>query len=188
MEQIYLKTREEWRSWLSRNHDRSAGVWLIAYRKGTGKPTLEYESALEEAICYGWIDSLVRKLDETRFMRKFTPRRSGSRWSWSNRERAERLIELGRMAPPGLEKVTDAKESGLWDLTGRPEIPPGIPPELERVLEDNSRAREFFDSLAPSYRKDYIGWIASAKRSETRKRRAAEAEAMLEQGRKPGLK
>ncbi|MGD8499346.1 MAG: YdeI/OmpD-associated family protein [Phycisphaerales bacterium] len=188
MKQLYVTNRDEWRDWLSRHHATEAGIWLIFYKKETSRPTIPYEDAVQEALCFGWIDSIIKKIDAARYARKFTPRKDNSRWSALNKKRAGKTIKEGRMTAVGLAKIRTAKKTGLWDEDPRPQISLEIPPEFAKALNDNKKARETFDKLAPSYRKHYIGWIAVAKRPETKKRRIEEAIALLEKGKKLGLK
>ena len=188
MKKLYLDNSEDWREWLSRFHNRETEVWLVFYKKGSGKPTLEYEQALEEALCFGWIDSIIRNIDEVSYARKFTPRKDDSIWSASNKRRVKKLLEEGKMTDIGLAKIDAAKISGWWDKKDRPNVSLDIPPEFEQALSKNNKAREYFDTLAPGYRKQYILWIAVAKRNETKKRRIEESVALLERGEKLGLK
>ena len=188
MKQIYVTDREQWRNWLTEHHAGEAGVWLIFYKKQTRKPTIGYEDAVEEALCFGWIDSIIKKIDETKYVRKFTPRKNKSIWSALNRKRANKMIKEGRMTDVGLAKIKAAKKSGLWEKDGRPLISLDVPPELAKALAKNKKARENFDKLALSYRRQYIGWIAVAKRAETKKRRIEESIALLEKGKKLGMK
>lgn len=188
MKEIYLKTRSEWRNWLEKNHDKSAGVWLIFYKKHSGAHSLEYNASVEEALCFGWIDSIIKKVDDERYVRKFTPRKPDSRWSELNRGRVEKLMKQGLMTGPGIASVKEARENGQWKGAARPVISFEIPEELERALAKNKKARAFFDQLAPSYRKRFTGWISMAKRNETRDRRVRESIALLEKGKKLGLK
>ena len=188
MKHVYVKTREEWRDWLSQNHHRNTGIWLVFYKKHTGKPSLEYEAAVEEALCFGWIDSIIKKIDEDRYVRKLTPRKPKSRWSELNKKRIRKLETQGFMTKAGMARVSEAKESGLWDKTGGPSISFAVPLELARALDANAKAKRFFDQLAPSYQKQVIGWIAVAKRQETKDRRVRESIARLERGEKLGMK
>lgn len=188
MKQLYVDNRKEWRDWLRRNHNTSDGVWLVFYKKHTGKPSLDYDEAVEEALCFGWIDSIIKKLDEERYARKITPRNINSKWSDLNKKRVEKLDREGRMAAPGIDKVNAGRESGNWEKSNRPRMPDHIPELLQNELDKNAGAAEFFNRLAPSYRKQYIGWIASAKRADTRKRRVKEAVSLLEKGEKLGLR
>jgi len=188
MKQLYVTNRDQWREWLSVNHAANAGVWLVFYKKETSRPTIAYDTAVEEAICFGWIDSIIKKIDAGRYARKFTPRTAKSKWSQLNKKRANKMIKQGRMTEIGLAMIKAAKKTGLWDKDPRPRISLDIPPEFEKALARNKKAKESFDKLAPTYRKLYIGWIAVAKRPETKKRRIEESIALLEKGQKLGLK
>jgi len=162
-----------------RNHDRSAGIWLVFYKKHTGKPAIEYDAAVEEALCFGWIDSIIRKLDEERYARKITPRKADSRWSALNKKRAEKMIEQGLMTAPGRARINEAKRSGLWDRSARSAVSLDMPEEFEHELRHNTEAGKVFRQLAPSYQRQCTGWIAAAKRRETREKRIQEAIALL---------
>jgi len=186
--QLYVADREQWRDWLSKNHTTKAGVWLIFYKKETSRPTISYEAAVEEAICFGWIDGIIKKVDVARYARKFTPRSDKSKWSLLNKKRANKMIKEGRMTEIGLAKIKAAKKTGLWDKDARPQILFDIPPEFEKALARNKKAKENFDKLSASYRRHYIGWITVAKRPETKKRRINESIDLLEKGQKLGLK
>jgi len=189
MKQLYIPDRDQWRKWLTKNHDREeSGIWLVFYKKKTNKPSLEYEHAVEEAICFGWIDSIIKKIDEARYVRKFTPRKPGSFWSQLNKKRVAMMIKQGLMTKAGLEKVMIAKKEGFWDKDPRPTIPRDVPDEFAAALSKNKKAKENFDKLALTYRRHYIGWIVTAKRDQTKKRRIAESISLLEQGKKLGLK
>ena len=188
MKQLYFKTSDDWRKWLKINHDKENEVWLIFFKKEVGKPSIEYESAVEKALCFGWIDSIIKKLDDERYVRKFTPRRPNSRWSDSNKKRVRKLMRQGLMTKSGAAKVTEAKKSGLWEQSGQPEISFEIPREFESALVKNKKAKIFFNRLTLSYQKQFIGWISVAKRQETKDRRVGESIALLEQGTKLGLK
>jgi uncharacterized protein YdeI (YjbR/CyaY-like superfamily) len=188
MKQLYVTDREQWRNWLTEHHAVVNGVWLIFYKKETLKPTICYEDAVEEALCFGWIDSIIKKIDDKKYARKFTPRKDKSKWSALNKKRVNKMIKEGRMTDVGLAKIKAAKKSGLWEKDGRPRISFEVPPEFAKVLAKNKEARENFDKLAPSYRRQYIGWIAVAKRAETKKRRIKESIALLKKGKKLGMK
>ncbi len=188
MKQLYITNRNQWHNWLCEHHITGAGVWLIFYKKETSKPTIEYEDAVEEALCFGWIDSIIKKIDDERYARKFTPRKDGSKWSALNKKRANKMIKEGRMTNVGLVKIQTAKKTGLWEKDVRPQISFDIPPELAKALAQNKKAKKNFDKLAPSYRKQYIGWIKVAKRAETKKRRIEESLILLEKGKKLGMK
>ena len=187
MKSLYFKTPQEWRTWLKSNHDRETELWLIFYKNNI-RPTLDYESAVEEALCFGWIDSIIKKIDEKRFVRKFTPRKNRSKWSPSNKKRVERLIKSGRMTPIGLSKIKAAQKSGSWDESDRPVINFDPPEVFKKALNDNRKAKEFFGQLAPAYQKQFIGWIKVAKRQETIEKRISESIKLLEKGEKLSLK
>ena len=189
MNQVHVTTRSQWRRWLAAHHDREpGGIWLVFHRKESGKPSLVYEESVEEALCFGWIDSVIKKIDEEKYCRKFTPRKDSSCWSSSNKQRVKKVIKEGRMTRFGQAKVDAAKKLGLWERDLRPVISSEVPEDLSAALAGNSRAKEFFESLAPSYRKHFIGWIVTAKRPETRAKRVKESLALLEKRKKLGLK
>lgn len=188
MKQVYVKTRKEWRDWLNQNHDKSSGIWMVFYKKHTGKATLEYDDAVEEALCFGWIDSIIKKIDDEKYVRKLTPRKADSRWSELNKKRIRKLMKQGLLTEAGTMKVQEAKTSGLWDKPGSPQISLNSLREFECALAKNKKAKSFFDQLASSYQKQFIGWISAAKRQETKKRRLREAIALLERGEKLGMK
>jgi uncharacterized protein YdeI (YjbR/CyaY-like superfamily) len=189
MKNVYVKNRNQWRNWLEKNHDKEEkGIWLVFYKKKTNKPSLDYEDAVEEALCFGWIDSIIKKIDEEKYARKFTPRNDKSLWSELNKKRVNKMIKEGKMTDAGLAKIQKAKKTGLWQKEPRPQISLDMPPEFAKALAKNKKAKENFDALAASYRKYYIGWIAIAKRPQTKNRRIAESIALLEQGKKLGLK
>ncbi|MEW6412488.1 MAG: YdeI/OmpD-associated family protein [Candidatus Zixiibacteriota bacterium] len=188
MEELYLKTRGDWRKWLSKNRSRSEGVWLVFYKKGADRPSLEYDDAVEEALCFGWIDSVIKKIDDHKYVRKFTPRKPSSNWSDLNKKRVAKLVRTGLMTNAGLALVDEAKKSGQWDKPDPPSLPPDLPDEFKAALAKNKKAKTHFDNLAPSYKKQFIGWISFAKRPETRAKRVAESIALLERGEKLGMK
>ncbi|MBU1947450.1 MAG: YdeI/OmpD-associated family protein [Candidatus Eisenbacteria bacterium] len=173
---------------MKENHHRSKCIWLIFYKIHSGKALIPYEDAVEEALCFGWIDSIIKKIDADRYARKFTPRKDGSKWSELNKKRARKLIKQKRMLKAGMDKIKIAKENGEWNrpsLSGRP---PEVPAAFKAALAKNRKAKEFYARLAPSYQKQFIGWIASAKKGVTRDRRIKEAVYSLERGQKLGMK
>jgi uncharacterized protein YdeI (YjbR/CyaY-like superfamily) len=186
--QFAARDRRAWRAWLARNHARATEVWLVFYKRGTGRPTIGYEAAVEEGLCFGWIDGQKRSLDVERYAFRFTPRRRGSKWSASNLERAQKLIEAGRMQVAG-RAAYDARQSYPKEVLARlaaPEL--ALAPEVASVLRSRSRAWRNFEALAPGYRKQYVAWINAAKRPATRRKRLAEALELLTAGRKLGMK
>lgn len=170
---VHPKTRSEWRRWLQRNHANAKGAWLITYKKATGKPRVEYADAVEEALCFGWVDSHSKTIDEERSMLMFTPRNPKSAWSRPNKERIERLTKDGQMTEAGSRAVTAAKANGSWNALDSVEALI-VPADLEKALGRNKRAKEHFDAFPPSAKKTILWWIESAKRDETRQRRIAE--------------
>ena len=182
---LEVNTRSAWRKWLEKNHAHATELWLVFHKGGTGRPTLEYEAAVEEALCFGWIDSIVRRLDDEHFIRKFTPRKDAAKWSELNLKRFARMKEAGLVTEAGLRVYAPGKPL-------RPVAPArvkaAIPSELIVALRGNPKAGVFFDGLAQSYRNQYIGWISAAKRPETRAKRVAETVALLAKGQKLGLK
>jgi len=170
---IHPITRAEWRLWLENNHTRAEGVWLISYKKATGKPRFEYDEAVEEALCFGWIDSKPNKLDEERTMLWFAPRKPSTGWSGPNKSRVEKLIRDGRMSPAGLAKVEAAKRDGSWSALDQIEALE-MPPDLEQALAANEKAQKNFTAFPRSVKRGILEWIASAKKPETRAKRVEE--------------
>jgi uncharacterized protein YdeI (YjbR/CyaY-like superfamily) len=167
------KTRAEWRAWLAKYHATSAGVWFVYYKSATGRARVSYDDAVEEALCFGWIDSVQRTLDDERSMLRFSSRKPKSVWSKLNKDRVERLIERGQMTPAGLAKIEAAKRDGSWRALDAVERLV-VPPDLKTALAARPVAARNFDGFSPSSKKIILGWIASAKRPETRLKRVAE--------------
>jgi len=189
MNQLYVKSGTEWRKWLTKNHNKVEEVWLIFYKKGTGKPSIDYEVAVEEALCFGWIDSLVKKIDEERYVRKFTPRKDKSVWSELNKKRVKKVIKEGRMTEFGMRKIIAAKKSGAWNKKIKvSEISEAIPEDFVAALKKNKNAQDNFDKISPSHKKRYYMWINQAKKKETKEKRIKEVIKLLKQGSKLGMK
>lgn len=170
---LSFKDRKSWRSWLSKNHTRQRELWLVFYKKHTGKPTVSYEDAVQEALCFGWIDSTVRKIDEEKYMQLFTPRKTGSNWSGLNKRRVKKLIEQGLMTEAGLWKIEEAKKDGSWsnlDAVERLKVPA----DLFKALSANSAAKKNYAALSRSRKKAFLYWVGSAKTEITRTKRIAE--------------
>lgn len=176
-------TIEEWRQWLSDHHASQREVWLVFYKRDAGRVSISYEDAIDEALCFGWVDSLVRRLDDGRYARKFTPRKSDSKWSTVNRNRYAKLKSSGRLMPGGLNRAPTDRSGDA----PRPS-PSQVPSYIREALDNHPAANCYFQSLAPSYRRTYIAWIDSAKQSATKMRRLDEAVRLLAQGKKLGLK
>ena len=170
---IQPDTLADWRAWLQSNHTRPDGIWLITYRRATGKATFTYEQAVEEALCFGWIDGHTKTLDEERGMQWFAPRRAGSVWARSNKERVARLIADGRMTPAGQARIDAAQADGTWALWDHVDSL-AVPDDLAAALATYPAARAHFDAFPRSARHAILGWIATAKRPETRAKRIAE--------------
>ena len=181
--QLFFENREAFRNWLEQHHESSPGIWMIYYKKHTDKPCIEYREALEEALCFGWIDSTLKKVDEERYLRKFTPRRKNSKWSQVNIKIAQTLIREGKMTRVGLGKWENHKP--LKELPGK-EIP--LPEFLREAFARNEPALENFQNLAPSYRRQYILWITTAKTQETVQKRVQESIGLLKENRKLGMR
>jgi uncharacterized protein YdeI (YjbR/CyaY-like superfamily) len=164
---VQPEDREAWRRWLEQNRARTAGVWLVCHKKSSRQPGLGYEAAVEEALCFGWIDSKANKLDADRFMVWMAPRKPGTGWSSVNKERVARLTAAGRMAPAGQAKVEAAKQDGSWNALDAVEALE-IPADLEAALAANETARRNFEAFPRSARKMILGWIASARTPGTR--------------------
>lgn len=170
---VHADDRATWRAWLEANHGTARGAWLVTWRARSGRQGLDYEAAIEEALCFGWVDSTGGRYDDDRGRLYFAPRKSRSVWAASNKARVERLIAAGRMAPAGLAAVERAKANGSWtalDSVERLEIPD----DLGAALDARPPARRNFAAFAPSARKLELGWIALARRPETRARRIIE--------------
>jgi uncharacterized protein YdeI (YjbR/CyaY-like superfamily) len=173
----------ELEAWLEENED-AEGVWLKIAKKGAPEPSVTYAEALEVALCFGWIDSQKRGLDETHFLQRFTPRRPRGRWSKINREKAEALIESGRMRPAGLAEVEAAQADGRWEAAYEGQRTAKVPDDLRRELEANPAAAEFFAALDSTNRYAVIYRLNDAKKPETRERRLRKFVGMLERGEK----
>jgi uncharacterized protein YdeI (YjbR/CyaY-like superfamily) len=170
---VQPKTRAAWRKWLKQNHTRAEGVWLISYKKATGKQRFDYEAAVEEALCFGWIDSKGHQLDEERSMLWFAPRQARTGWSRSNKARVEKLIEAGLMAPAGLAKIETAKQDGSWNALDAVEALE-TPPDLDSALSANPIAQQNFAAFPRSAKRAILEWISTAKKPETRAKRVEE--------------
>lgn len=170
-ENSYLaKSRKAWRGWLSKEHESSTGVWLVTFKKTSGQPHLEYAAAVEEALCFGWIDSIQRKVDEQRSMLYFAPRKAGSGWSALNKQRIEKLQEEGVLMPAGIAKIEAAKKDGSWNKLDDIEKLL-IPEDLRLELVKYKNATKFFDTFPKSVKRGILEWILNAKKPETRQKR-----------------
>ena len=186
MKTFLARTTKQWREWLDEHHDSESEVWLIFHRLHTGMASIAYQDALDEALCFGWVDSLVKRLDDRRYARKFTPRRADSRWSITNRKRYSALKVSGRLEPAGINRPPT--DRGYDPPPPRFKMPLKLPPYVETALRKHPAALRYFEALAPSHRRRYVGWIESGKREETKARRLKEAIRLLAGGRELGLK
>jgi len=187
VEELFFKNRDEWRKWLTQNHDANDGVWLIYYKKHTGKESVSYNDAVEEALCFGWIDSVIKSIDNERYKQKYTPRRKNSIWSKLNKSRVEKMMEQGLMTEYGLKKIDEAKKNGLWNKAYGSREKPEIPQELLDALEKDKIAKENFMNFANSHQTTYLYWYLSAKRPETRAKRLAQIVEFAHKNQKPGM-
>lgn len=177
-----VRTRVEWRRWLAKHHASSPGIWLLRHKQHTSIKSMPYEDLVREALCYGWVDSLIKRLDDNHYAIKVTPRQPTSKWSDINRRRWKQLKAAGLLAAPGLAATPTGNS-----YAPHPPIPE-LPAYVAKALKTNLRAWQHFQALAPTYRRNFVVWIHTAKRPETRERRIRESIELLSAGRKLGLK
>jgi uncharacterized protein YdeI (YjbR/CyaY-like superfamily) len=180
---VEAKDQRAWRRWLEVNHQRVDGVWLKFAKKGSPTPTVSYGEALEEALCFGWIDGQVRRFDEHFYLQRFTPRRARSQWSQNNREKAERLIGEGRMQAAGLAQVEAARGDGRWDAAYPAQSQAAVPDDLQAALDANPRAKRFFETLTGSTRYAFLYRLHNVRAPEARAKRIADYVERLSAGR-----
>jgi len=179
---LQVQSRRQWRAWLAKNGRSSRGVWFVFYKAHTGRKSIPYEDMIREALCFGWIDSLVKRLDDERFALKVTPRKPTSKWSALNRKRWSELKAAGLLRPSGLASAPTGNT-----YAARPVVPV-LPAYIAKALKANPDAWKFFQTLAPSHRRNFVVWIHVAKRPETREKRIRESMELLAAGKKLGLK
>lgn len=177
-------SNKQWRAWLKKNHAKKQSVWLICYKQKAGKPTITWSDAVDEALCFGWIDSIRKTIDEDRFTNLFSKRKPTSAWSKINKDKIKRLIEEDRMAPAGLASIELAKKNGSWAKLDEVEKLT-IPKDLDKAFKSNAGSKKFFLSLSKSVQKMILQWIAFAKREETRAKRIHEVATLAAKNRKP---
>ena len=187
LEQVLVTSRAELRAWLEANADTSPSIWLVTYKRSSGRPAPSYDDIVEEALCFGWIDGILKRLDDRKHTVRFSPRRKNSIWSEQNKKRVAKLIQAGRMTEAGLAKIEEAKANGQWAKAAIREDVTAVPPALTAALARNARARESFEKLAPSYRKQFIYWISTAKRDQTREKRIQTTVKLLAANRRLGM-
>jgi len=180
------ETPDQWRKWLVSHHEAESEVWLAFYKVHTGRRSIAYSDAIDEALCFGWVDSLVKRVDDSRYALKFTPRKADSRWSAINRKRYAALKAAGRLQPAGISRPPTDR---TYDpRSPRFEMPATLPRYIQAALRKQPAAWRYFQGLAPSHRRRYVGWVESAKREETKARRLREAIRLLAAGKPLGLK
>jgi uncharacterized protein YdeI (YjbR/CyaY-like superfamily) len=182
---LYVTNRDDWRSWLEKNHQTPKEVWLIYYKRHTAKSTIPYDHAVEEALCFGWIDSIIKRIDDQTYARKFTPRKAKSTWSQLNIRRARKMMQEGKMTKAGLTLFKEIDKKGLKPEPRKKRSV--LPSDLKQALAANKKAWENFTNFAPSYKRLYVGWIMAAKRSETREKRIKQTVKWAAENKKPGM-
>lgn len=183
---FHPKTRSQWRKWLEKNHSTTPGVWLIYYKKSSGKAKMVYNDAVEEALCFGWIDSTLKPLDDERFMQRFTPRKSKSGWSGLNKKRIAKMIIEGLMTKAGLEKIEGAKKDGSWESLDHIDAIE-LPVDFEKALSKNKKAKINFENFPQFAKKQFLYHINSAKTEATRKERIIRCVKMVTANKKPRM-
>ncbi|MET7321410.1 YdeI/OmpD-associated family protein [Streptomyces sp. NPDC005549] len=181
---LSFATQEEWEKWLEENHEDTTGVWFRIPKTGSGVDGVDYAHALESALCYGWIDGQKKKQDEQYWLQRFTPRRSGSKWSKVNREKATELIKAGRMRPAGQREVDRAMKDGRWEAAYASQSKATVPDDLQAALDAAPAARDFFATLDSRNRYSILYRVEDAKKAETRAARIEKFVAMLAEGKK----
>jgi uncharacterized protein YdeI (YjbR/CyaY-like superfamily) len=179
---LHFRSRKDWLAWLAKHHASSPGIWFVFHKRHTGQKSIPYEDMVRGALCFGWIDSLVKRLDDERYAIKVTPRQSTSKWSQLNRKRWADLEATGLLAAAGLAAAPTKNTYAV-----KPAIP-DLPAYIARAFQKDSRAWKYFQQLAPSYRRHFVAWIHTAKRPETREKRIRASIVLLAAGKKLGLK
>jgi len=180
--EVYAPDRAAFRDWLSANHDSADGVWLVYFKKHTGRDSVDYDGAVREALCFGWIDGKVQRLDDDRYRQVFMPRRPGSTWSASNKRRVAELAERGLLAPPGAAVIAAARADKSWNLLDDVEALI-VPEDLAEALDASPGARAAYDDFKDSIKKATLWYVKSAKRAETRARRIVQVVEAASEGR-----
>ena len=188
MKSFQAKSRKDWRDWLKKNHAIEKEIWLVYYKKHTEKPTISYRDSVEEAICFGWIDGIKKRIDDERYVHRFTLRKVKSKWSALNISLAKKMINERKMTSFGLAYFEQRLEYDKEFIKTRASNEIILIPEIEKVLKSNKKAWDNFCKLAPGYKKQYVGWLASTKKEDTLQKRLKEAINLLEQNQKLGMK
>jgi uncharacterized protein YdeI (YjbR/CyaY-like superfamily) len=177
-------SRKAWRAWLQKHHAASSGVWLVFAKKSSRLPTVSYDDAVEEALCFGWIDGLMHPVDDTFYKQLFTPRTPKSRWAASNKARVEKMIAAGLMTDAGMKMIDLAKRTGTWNAFDAVEAMT-VPDDLKRALKATPAAKKGYDAYTPAVKKQCLYYLNDAKRPETRARRITLIVEAASEGRKP---
>lgn len=185
--ELYVKNRDEWRKWLEKNYDTTGEVWLVYYKKHSGKPRIPYSDAVEEALCFGWIDGKIKRINDEYYIQRFTPRRAGSRWSKYNIQRVQKMIKLGQMKKSGLDAYSKVLDNPELAYENKNDGIPNIPEDLMNALAGNKSAIDNFMNFPVSSRRLYTEWLASAKRAETRLRRIEKIVELSVKNVRPGM-
>lgn len=180
-ETFYPKSRKHWRQWLEKNHNKKESIWVICYKKKSGTPTITWSESVDEALCFGWIDSLRRPIDDEKFMQYYCRRKPKSGWSKINKEKVKRLIADGLMTQAGLDVIEVARKNGSWALLDGVEDLK-IPPDLNKELNARPEAKKYFTGLSRSNKRIILQWVTLAKRDETRAKRIKEVVQLASQG------
>ncbi len=184
-ETIYCATRDEWRAWLQENHATAKEIWLMLYKKASSTPSVSYEEAVEEALCFGWIDSVVQRVNDEYRAQKFSPRRAGSEWSLPNKQRVAKMIKAGRMTKAGRAKITYPHPERMPRTPSKPK--PVVPDDLRQAIEASPTAKAKFAQVTDSTLRVFVGFVQDAIKPETRARRCKRVVEFIEQGRRPGM-
>ena len=167
----HFKTRGEFRKWLEKNHAKQTELWILFYKVHTNKKSVRYAEAVEEALCFGWIDGIVKRIDDEKHAQRYTPRKPRSIWSNVNKERAKQMIDSGKMTEAGLAKIKEAKKNGWWQKAYSIQVNHKMPPEMKKVLMSDKEAWRNFQNFSKGGQNTYIFWVNSAKREETKRKR-----------------
>ena len=184
LETFYPSNRKEWRKWLQKNHAKKQSIWLTCYKAKSGIPTISWSDAVDEALCFGWIDSTRKSVSDDEFIQFFCPRKPKSGWSKINKEKVKRLIEQDLMMPAGYKVIEIAKQNGSWEMMDAVEELK-MPADLIKAFKSNPGSKAYFESLSKSVKKMMLHWVMTAKRPETREKRITEIVVLAAQKKKP---
>lgn len=187
IESRIFRNAKLWRNWLGKNHDKNDYIWLALKKKNSKIRCITYQEALEEALCFGWIDGILKRCNDDFFMQRFTPRKSNSIWSLINKNKATALIKNGKMTDAGMKKVEEAKKRGFWDKAYGSKVTQPMPDDLKKALKAATSAWKNFSAFAPSYQRMYIAWVNYVKKHDARKRRIARVVDYALKNVKPGM-